>query len=143
MFTELEWQILRAVWDSQPATSREIVDSLESRTGSSRATIKTMLHRLVDKEALHFQRKGNRYLYWANLSRAEGTSRACRQLLDVVFDGQPAHMLSYLTASCDLTYHQAQYLRELLGDIEDACLKSMQREAANRLQQSDAQRSVA
>ena len=127
MFTELEWRIMQKVWDSQPTTSREIVQSVTNSMGTSAATIKTMLHRLVEKQAMNFQRKGNRYLYWANLSRAEATSQACRELMDVVFDGQAAKMICYLSESCDLSFHQAQYLGELMADIQDACLTSQNR----------------
>ena len=125
IFTDLEWLILQVIWESQPVSSRDVIQGLRGKTNSSDATIKTLLHRLVDKEVLLFQRKANRYLYWAALSRAEATARACRQLVSQVFDGDSAAMLYYLTVSTNLDYHQAQYLRDLLAEIQESCPKDM------------------
>ena len=129
MYTELEWQIMRSVWQNQPTTSRDIIQDLSSQRETSPATIKTMLHRLVDKEALRFRRKGNRYLYSARCSQAESVTEACGQLVQIVFDGQPAAAIAFLASSSNLSRHQAEYLQELLADIEDACQQSEQREA--------------
>lgn len=129
MFTELEWQILKSVWQAQPATSRDIIQDLSSRTDSSPATIKMVLHRLVDKDVLRFRRKGNRYLYSAQQSPARSIGSACNQLVRVVFDGQPAAAVAYLLSSANLTCDQLSYLQALLADIQDACQQSEQRES--------------
>lgn len=120
---------MRSVWQNQPTTSRDIIQDLSSQPETSPATIKTLLHRLVDKEALRFRRKGNRYLYSAQRSQAESVAEACSQLVQVVFDGQPAAAIAFLASSSNLSRHQAEYLKELLADIEDACQQSEQREA--------------
>lgn len=129
MYTELEWQILKSVWQGQPTTSREIIRDLSSKIGSTPATIKTVLHRLMEKEAIGFRRKGNRYLYSAHRSHAESIAQACSQLIQVLFDGQPAAAVAYLASSSNLSSDQAKYLQELLADIQDACHQSERRES--------------
>ncbi len=134
MFTELEWQILKSVWQAQPVTSRDIIQDLASRTDSSPATIKTVLHRLVDKDVLCFRRKGNRYLYSAQNSPARSIGQACNELVRVVFDGQPAAAVAYLLSSSNLSYDQLTYLQELLVDIRAADQQSERRESDQRNQ---------
>ncbi len=123
---------MRSVWQNQPTTSREIIQDLASQAGATPATIKTLLHRLVEKNSLRFRRKGNRYLYSAQRSQAESVAEACSQLVQVVFDGESAAAIAFLAASADLSRHQAGYLQELLADIGDACRQSDQREARQR-----------
>ena len=129
MFTELEWQILKSVWQGQPITSRDIVRDLSDKTDSSAATIKTVLHRLVDKNAIGFRRKGNRYLYSARHSPARLVGQACNELVRIVFDGQPAAAMTYLLSSSNLTHDQLSYLRELLVELQDASQHSARRES--------------
>ncbi|MCH2183500.1 MAG: BlaI/MecI/CopY family transcriptional regulator [Mariniblastus sp.] len=132
MFTELEWQILKSVWQAQPVTSREIIQNLSSRTDSSPATIKTVLHRLVDKDVLRFRRKGNRYLYSAQQSPDRSIGQACNQLVRVVFDGQPAAAVACLLSSSNLSSDQLAYLQELLVDIRVTRQQSERRESDQR-----------
>ena len=129
MFTELEWQILKSVWQGQPTTSRDIVRDLSDKTDSSAATIKTVLHRLVDKNAIGFRRKGNRYLYSARHSPARLVGQACNDLVRIVFDGQPAAAMTYLLSSSSLPQDQLNYLRELLVELQDASQHSARRES--------------
>ncbi len=129
MYTKLEWQILTSIWRRQPTTSREIRADLSGKICSSPGTIKTVLHRLVEKGEVGFRRKGNRYLYSARNSAAEGVAEACSRLVQVVFDGQPASAIAYLASSSRLSYEQATYLQELLAEIQSACQQSERREA--------------
>jgi len=133
MFTELEWQILKSVWQGQPITSRDIIRDLSDKTDSSAATIKTVLHRLVDKAAVGFRRKGNRYLYSARHSPARLVGQACNELVRIVFDGQPAAAMTYLLSSSSLTQDQLNYLRELLVELQDASQQSARRESEHQI----------
>lgn len=133
MFTELEWQILKSVWQGQPITSRDIIRDLSDKTDSSAATIKTVLHRLVDKAAVGFRRKGNRYLYSARHSPARLVGQACNELVRIVFDGQPAAAMTYLLSSSSLTQDQLNYLRELLVELQDASQQSARRESEQQI----------
>ena len=53
--SDAEWTVMTLVWDSQPVDARFVIDELSGPNKWSAATIKTMLHRLVKKGALHHE----------------------------------------------------------------------------------------
>lgn len=115
--SDAEWCVMHEIWRAEPVTSGEIVDRLSESTDWTAGTIKTLLHRLVQKGVLDFQRKGNRYLYRSNVSESECIDQASDQLLHTVFQGRPVPMLAYLVQSARLSGAEVEALRELLTDI--------------------------
>lgn len=109
---------MHEVWNFEPITSGEIVSRLSDTTDWTAGTIKTLLHRLVQKGALEFQRKGNRYLYRSNFSEADCIDQASDQLLHTVFNGRPVSMLTYLVRSTRLSGSEVEALREFLNEVQ-------------------------
>lgn len=116
--SDAEWRVMHEIWESEPITSSEITSRLSSKTDWSPGTIKTLLHRLVQKGILDFQRKGNRYLYRSNFTESQCIEHVSDQLLHTVFQGQPIPMLKYLVQSSRLSGTEIQTLREMLVEIQ-------------------------
>lgn len=116
--SDAEWRVMHEIWISEPVTSNEVTDRLSETTDWSSGTIKTLLHRLVQKGVLDFQRKGNRYLYRSNFSQADCIDHASGQLLHTVFKGRPVPMLAYLVQSAHLSGSEVEALRQMLTDIQ-------------------------
>ncbi|MHC3417889.1 BlaI/MecI/CopY family transcriptional regulator [Aerococcus sp. Group 1] len=55
--TDSEHQVLRVIWAQGATTSRFVIDSLSEKTGWKPTTIKTLLHRLVNKGYLATEKK--------------------------------------------------------------------------------------
>ena len=66
--SEAEWEIMRVVWANKAVTSREVIDILESKMAWKESTIKTLLGRLVDKQALETTKEGRKFIYTAKIS---------------------------------------------------------------------------
>ncbi len=119
--TDAEWRVMHEIWrleEQQPeSTSRDIIDQLSQKTEWSDGTIKTLLHRLVQKRVLNFQRKGNRYLYRSNQTEQECVDQVCNQLLHTVFNGQPVPMLQYLVRASRLSGREVETLHEILQHV--------------------------
>ena len=116
--SDAEWRVMHEVWRSEPITSGEITNRLSGSTDWTPGTIKTLLHRLVQKGVLDFQRKGNRYLYRSNFSESECIDHASDQLLHTVFKGRPVPMLAYLVESARLSGAEVESLRAMLNEIQ-------------------------
>jgi len=116
--SDAEWRVMHEVWRCEPITSGEITSRLSDTTDWTPGTIKTLLHRLVQKGVLEFQRKGNRYLYRSNYSESECMDQASDQLLHTVFKGRPVPMLAYLVESARLSGAEVDSLREMLDEIQ-------------------------
>jgi BlaI family penicillinase repressor len=117
--SDAEWRVMHEIWQLEPVTSSEITSRLAESTDWSPGTIKTLLHRLVQKGVLDFRRKGNRYHYRSNFSEAQCVDHASAQLLHTVFHGQPVPMLAYLVQSARLSGSEVKILRAMLDRIQD------------------------
>lgn len=117
--SDAEWRVMHEIWLAEPVTSSQIHSRLQEKTDWAAGTIKTLLHRLVQKGILEFQRKGNRYLYRSCFTEAQCVEQVSDQLLHTVFQGQPMPMLEYLVQTARLSGTEIQDLREMLAGIQD------------------------
>lgn len=116
--SDAEWQVMNTVWQHQPVESQQVINLLAEPNEWTAATIKTMLHRLVKKNALTFDRDGKRYLYRALMRRGDCVRRASRSFLDRVFGGSAAPALMHLVKNSKLTDDELTQLRRLLDEKE-------------------------
>jgi len=116
--SDAEWRVMHEIWLAEPVTSNRIHQRLKEKTDWSAGTIKTLLHRLVQKGILEFQRKGNRYLYRSVFTEAQCVDRVGDQLLHTVFQGQPMPMLEYMVYSARLSGSEIENLQAFLKRIQ-------------------------
>jgi len=86
--SEMEWEILKPLWDKGPMAARDIYREVPENCGWAYKTVKTMLSRLVKKGAIAYDQIGNSYLYRAAYSRSEMTRIATLSFVQRVFDGR-------------------------------------------------------
>ncbi len=118
--TEAEWQIMNALWRKHPATAREIMAQLPAGVNWAYTTIKTMLTRLVEKQAVGEVKQGNTSVYEPLVSQQKARLSAFRSLLDQAFDGAIGPLVHFLAEEKQLTAREKKELREILeGEAED------------------------
>lgn len=116
--SDAEWQVMNVVWEGQPLTSQQIVAQLADQTDWAAATIKTMLHRLVKKKVLTFEKQGNRYVYRSCVRRADCVKQASRSFLQRVFESEPAPLLAHFMKNTKLSAEEIADLRRILDKKE-------------------------
>ena len=118
--SEAEWEVMRVVWDSgeDSITAQQVVDALSSRTDWSVRTIKTLLNRLVKKNALGFDEEGKRYRYWAKVTQEQCVRSESRSFLQRVFGGEAAPMLNYFVTHAKLSAEEIAQLKKILSKKE-------------------------
>ena len=113
--TEAEWQIMNALWENWPATARQIADRLPGDVKWAYTTIKTMLTRLADKNAVKESKKGNVAVYEPVLSRQNAQRNALKSLVNQAFDGAFGPLMHFLVEDQKLSETEKE---ELLRMIE-------------------------
>jgi BlaI family penicillinase repressor len=115
-----EWSVAEAVWKAgRPASSIEIVEQLSGATARHPKTVRTLLHRLVQKQVLVKERRGRVDYYFPRLSRNEYLELETRSLLERLFGGRRIALLEhYLSEGSDLTPAELATLRERLEELE-------------------------
>jgi BlaI family penicillinase repressor len=118
--TEAEWQIMNALWQKHPATARDIMSRLPAGINWAYTTIKTMLTRLVEKDAVSEVKQGNTSVYEPLVSQQKARRSAFRSLLDQAFDGAVGPLVHFLAEEKQLTAREKRELRKILNsEAED------------------------
>ncbi|MCU0916875.1 MAG: BlaI/MecI/CopY family transcriptional regulator [Planctomycetes bacterium] len=112
--TEAEWQIMNALWQKHPATAREIRDRLPAGINWAYTTIKTMLTRLVEKQAVSEIKQANTSVYDPLVSQQKARLSAFRSLLDQAFDGAIGPLVHFLAEEKQLTAREKAELAKIL-----------------------------
>ena len=117
--SEVEWEIMRVVWERSPLAASEIIDALTASDPSWHPrTAKTLLNRLVKKGALGFRKEGRAYLYRPRVAEKDCVDVASTSFLDRVFGGSLKPMLAHFVAHRKLSRKEIEELKRLLSGKE-------------------------
>jgi len=110
--------VMAALWKREPLTAEEIGAEVAAGQGWSEATVKTLINRLLKKKAVGATRDGRRYLYRPLIDRAGYVQAESQGLLDRLFDGRLAPLVSHLSQSRSLTPEDIAELKRLIAEMD-------------------------
>lgn len=116
--TELELQILKVLWDSQPMTVREVRDALEqSGRDLAHTTVITMLSTMVDKGQIEKLEplQGKALRFSPLICRDDVSKGMLGDLVERVFDGSAEAVMLSLFDVKELNEEELASLRKLLN----------------------------
>ena len=116
--SDAESRVMDVLWQRAPQTSEDIVAVLREPTGWHEKTIRTLLNRLLRKGAVSAQKDGRRFLYSPLLRREVWQQQESRSLLDRVFGGKVAPLLTHFSQHETLSTKEVAELRKLIDAIE-------------------------
>jgi len=116
--TGAEWSVMELLWEQSPRNSQEIASLLEARQGWKRATVLTLLTRLVAKGALATEPQGNRFLYSPAVQRSACVAEETRTFLDRLFGGALQPLLAHVAEHHSLSRKEIKELKAMLDDIK-------------------------
>ncbi len=116
--SEAEARVMQVLWDRHPLSSEQVVDMLAASESWQASTVKTLLNRLLKKGAIAAVAEGRRYLYRPVLSRRAYVADESRSLLDRLFGGKVAPLVSHFAEQRKLTKRDLAELRRLLDELE-------------------------
>ena len=113
-----ESHIMEALWTQGPMTAEEIVQTVGPAQSWGEATVKTLINRLLKKQALASERTGGRAMYQPIISRAEFLTGESQGLLDRLFGGQIAPLVAHYARHRDVSPEELARLKSLIAEIE-------------------------
>ena len=114
-----ESRIMDALWRRSPLTAEEIVAEVAGPQGWSEATVKSLINRLLTKGAIEAEKAGRRYLYRPQVDRLAYLSQESRGLLDRLFDGRLAPLVSHFSKTNQLSPDDVAELKRLIAELDD------------------------
>lgn len=100
--TEAESAILAALWWRGPLSFASLIEEVKAAQPWGDATIKTLLHRLMQKGAVKSVKDDGRQRYHAVIDRQAWVEGEVQDLLDRLFDGKPDRLVALLADRLDL-----------------------------------------
>ncbi len=116
--SEAEHAVMEVLWETSPATAADVSDALAQNRGWSLATVKTLLGRLVQKQAISASPDGRRYLYAPLIERSDYIGTESKRLVDRLFGGRAASLVAHLADQEALTEDDLTEIEALLKELK-------------------------
>lgn len=114
--SDAEWHIMKVIWNKSPITANQVVEELRGTTGWKPKTVKTLISRLVRKEALGFTKVGREYYYYSLVNEQQCVYNENRIFLEKVYGGAFKEMLRAFLEQQRLTTKDIDEIKELLDN---------------------------
>lgn len=115
--SDAEHAVMEALWQQSPLTAAEVCESVCDKRDWSLATVKTLLSRLVTKNAVATEPDGRRFLYSPLLERANYVETESRRLVDRLFGGRAAPLIAHLAEAEALSDEDLAEIETLLKEM--------------------------
>ncbi len=112
--SDTEWQVMKVIWTNSPITANQVIGELEGSTKWKPKTIKTLLGRLVKKNALGFYKEGREYYYYSLVSEKECIHAENKSFLKKVYGGAFNVMLASFLEEEKLTAAEINELKKII-----------------------------
>lgn len=111
--------IMEALWRRSPLGADELVTEVGPDQDWAPKTVHTLIGRLVKKGAIKAERDGRRYLYAPAVARQDYVQDESQGLLDRLFDGKLAPLVSHFAETNQLSAEDIAELKRLVAELGD------------------------
>lgn len=116
--SDAEHAVMEVLWDKSPLTAQEVAERVPADRGWSANTVKTLLGRLIGKNAVGYQEDGRRYLYSPLVERDDHVTRELKRLIDRMFGGKLSPLVAHLAQRDELTAEDVAEIEALLKALK-------------------------
>lgn len=111
--------VMEALWKQSPMTAEEIAGLVADDQEWTEATVRTLINRLLRKKAIAAKKDGRRYLYRPLMKRADWVHEESQGLLDRMFDGRLAPLVTHFSQRKKLSAQDIAELKRLVRELDD------------------------
>lgn len=113
--TDSELEIMQVLWRKGKCTLTEIVTELDKTKKRNKNTVKTLLYRLVDKEAVKSKKSDGQYFeYTATITEKKYLSKANTSFLQKLYKGNVEKLLLNFVENKTVSKQELQKLIDML-----------------------------
>ncbi len=110
-----EWEVMKVLWQHGKLAARDVYAALPKEAEWAYKTVKTLLSRLVAKEAIAYDQIGNSYLYRAVADEMELSREEVRSVFGRIARGTLSPVLAHFIDETDLSDDEIKQLLEKLN----------------------------
>ncbi|MBC8060547.1 MAG: BlaI/MecI/CopY family transcriptional regulator [Clostridiaceae bacterium] len=110
-----EWEVMKIIWNHSEITSINIIQELKDKAAWKPATVKTLINRLLNKNAIGFNKSGTEYIYFPLLAEEECIKSESQSFINRVFNGSMKSMLLNFVESKEISEMDINELKNILN----------------------------
>ena len=116
--SESEKLIMDILWLSSPLTAKDIIDQVDKDLKWQDKTIKTLINRLLKKQAIAFEKQGREYCYYPVLEQEEFLESVTKNFLQRMFDGKVSSLVAAFAKKEKLSNQEIEELKALIKELD-------------------------
>ncbi|MGB7418412.1 MAG: BlaI/MecI/CopY family transcriptional regulator [Erythrobacter sp.] len=116
--SEAEHAVMEVLWAKNSASAADVCDALCEARDWGLATVKTLLSRLVVKNAIVSKPDGRRFLYSPLIARSDYVGGESQRFVERLFGGRPASLFAHLAEAERLTPDDVAEIEALLKELK-------------------------
>ncbi|WP_286262947.1 BlaI/MecI/CopY family transcriptional regulator [Thalassotalea atypica] len=113
-----EFEVLKVLWKQSPLSANEIIAELNHDKEWHEKTVKTLLNRLVKKEAISFEKQQRRYLYTPLIEQESYQIKESESLIERMFSGRVSPLVAGFAKNNNLKKQDIDDLKNLIAQWE-------------------------
>ncbi len=118
--SDSEFEVMKIIWELNPIRTKEITELLSTKKDWTEQTIKTLINRLLNKDAISFKKEGRTYFYYPLIDEKDYINKESKSFLQKFYDGSLNAMFSYFIKDKNLSKSDIEELKKLLDkDVQD------------------------
>jgi BlaI family penicillinase repressor len=116
--TDAELEVMRAIWELEGGTVREVHERLNRNRPLAYTTVMTMLNILEEKGHLTRRKQGRAYLYQPVRPKSQVISGMIDDFLGKVFDGSARPLVLSLVKDQKLSEKDLEEIASMIREVE-------------------------
>jgi len=115
VISEAEWEVMQVLWQGSPMTANEVIEALAHMNWSPK-TVRTLLNRLVAKEAAAYHPDSKPYSYYPLITEEECQKAETKSFLKRIYRGSLKPLLVNFLKEEELSPAEIEELKRLLDE---------------------------
>lgn len=115
--SDAEYAVMAVLWERAPLTAADVAERVAEERDWTLQTVKTLLSRLMAKEAIAADQDGRRFLYRPLIAREDYVAGESGRLIDRLFGGRISPLVAQLAQQDQLSPDDIAELEALLREL--------------------------
>lgn len=116
--SDAEHTVMEVLWEQAPLSAQDVAERIGPDRDWTMATVKTLLGRLLAKNAIAHEEDGRRYLYRPVVAREDYVAGESRRMIDRLFGGKLTPLVAHLAERDALTAEDIAEIETLLKGLK-------------------------
>ncbi len=112
---DLQLRIMKILWRLDEASVSAVHQELSAETPLAYTTVATMLRKMESRGLVRHQKDGRRFVYSAAVPAEAVTRSMANDVIDRLFEGSLADMVSHLLSNRDISAAELRELEKLIS----------------------------